>query len=201
MVPSEILTRLFSLRVGNQLATGFTIEVDHRQYLITARHFVDSAPDANRIEVFRNSAWTSISFQRIVVSAAVIDIAILAVSEQLSTPMPVAFSFKGASLSEQVFFLGFPFGLSIQGTALNRGFPLPLVKHGIIAAFRTDDQPGQPFLIDGINNPGFSGGPVVRLPRRGQPTIIGVISGYRASQEPVYDSFGKTPMSVQANTA
>ena len=54
MVPSNILTRVFSLKVGDERASGFTIEVDGKQYLITARHALESLPAAKRLEVFRD---------------------------------------------------------------------------------------------------------------------------------------------------
>lgn len=200
MVTSNILTRLFALRLGNELASGFTIEVKERQYLITARHFMDSAPSATSIEIFHNSTWVSLPFRRIEVEPATVDIAVLAITQQLSTPLPVNVEFKGTSLSEQVFFLGFPFGLTIEGESLNGGFPLPFVKHGIISAFEAAGRRGQPFFIDGINNPGFSGGPIVRVPSNGSPAIIGVISGYRFDQEPVFQKSAATEMFVKANT-
>lgn len=55
-------------------------------------------------------------------------------------------------------------------------------------------------MVDGINIVGFSGGPVVRTPPGRMPIIIGVISGYKATQEPVYQQNSKTLLSVQSNT-
>jgi hypothetical protein len=84
-----------------------------------------------------------------------------------------------------VFFAGFPHGLSIDGRALNSGFPLPLVKHGIIAAIGSGA--GGPFIIDAIGNSGFSGGPVVfggGDPSR--PTIAGIVKGWVQVEEPVF---------------
>ena len=105
---------------------------------------------------------------------------------------------KNFYLSQAVFFVGFPYGLSIHGRDLNRGFPIPLVKHGIIAAIPNGR--GDPFLVDGINNPGFSGGPVVRVDDPKRPAIIGVVSAYRASQEAVYRGQTKTELTTQVNT-
>ena len=102
-------------------------------------------------------------------------------------------------LSQGVYFVGFPRGLFIENYVVNDGFPIPLVKHGIIAALHTGVL-GSPFLVDGINNRGFSGGPVVRDDREMIPTIIGVVSGYQASYEPVYRHESKTDLTVQVNT-
>ena len=197
MVPSNILTRVFSLRYGDQQATGFTIEVEGRQYLITARHLLLPAPSEGVIEIFHDSNWVKLSFRSIQVEPSTIDIAVLALPQQISSLLPIELGFKETFLSQAIFFVGFPFGLSIDGNTVNRGFPIPLVKHGIISSFGGTNEP---FLIDGINNPGFSGGPIVRVDNKPNPTIIGVVSAYKASQEAVYQGKSKTDLTIQANT-
>ena len=199
MVPSNILQRVFNLRMDSRIGTGFTIEVDNRQYLITAKHVVGSSAPSGMIEIFHDNAWVAGPYRIIPVEAEVVDIAVLALSQQLAGVLPVTLGFKGAFLSQSVFFIGFPFGLSIDGRAVNSGYPIPLVKHGILSAFFS--QEGQPFIIDGINNPGFSGGPVVTAENPQKPNIIGVVSGYRTSTEPVFQGGQSNPdLSVRANT-
>jgi S1-C subfamily serine protease len=196
MVPSNILTRVFSLRIGSQQGTCFTIEVDGRQYLITARHMVSKAPAV--IEILRNEEWVKLPFHLISVEPDKVDIAVLALDKQLSSLLPIQLGIKGSFLSQEVFFVGFPYGLSIDGKLLNSGFPLPLVKHGIISAF--ENSPGEPFLVDGINNPGFSGSPVLIAGLPSNPTVIGVVSGYRFEEQAVFKQNQKTGLNVQANT-
>ena len=203
MVSSNILARVFSLRVGEMQATGFTIEVDRRQYLITARHLLPSPPSKGVVEIFRDSKWEKLDFRLVQVEPATVDIAALALTEQLPSLLPVVLGFKNVALSQAVFFVGFPFGLSIDGRVFNKGFPIPLVKHGIISSI--DTRRGDPFLVDGVNNPGFSGGPVVCVegaftPEIIGPKIIGVVSAYTATQEPVYQGKTKTDLTVKANT-
>ena len=58
-------------------------------------------------------------------------------------------------------------------------------------------------LLDGHNNPGFSGGPIVyqsTTDRRGSMTVIGVVSGYLQTLEPVYDARKETTLSYGYNT-
>jgi hypothetical protein len=92
-----------------------------------------------------------------------------------------------------VYFLGFPYGLKEDVTAdINNDFPLPFVKRGIIASFQFFGSPDlATFYIDGHNNPGFSGGPVVALKPTRQAVVIGVVSGYSARSEPVLQRDGK----------
>jgi S1-C subfamily serine protease len=200
MVPSNILQRVFNLRMGSATGTGFTIEVDNRQYLITAKHVIGSSAPSGTIEIFHNNNWVSGTYRLIEVEPEAVDIAVLTLDQQLGAVLPVMLGgMKGAFLSQTVFFVGFPYGLSIEGGAANSGYPLPLVKHGIIAAFLS--QEGRPFIIDGINNPGFSGGPVVIAQNPQNPDIIGVVSAYQAAVEPVFQQGQQHPdLSVRTNT-
>lgn len=200
MVPRNILQRVFQLRVGAQIATGFTIEVDERQYLITAKHVVADASRAGSIDIFHDRDWIiNIPYRAVLVEPDVVDIAVLALNQRISPLLPITVGIKGAFLSQKVFFVGFPFGLSINGRAVNGGFPLPLVKHGIIAAIAIGD--GEPFLVDGINNPGFSGGPVVIADNPTSPRIIGVVSAYKTEQQPVsYGGQEVAALSARSNT-
>lgn len=199
MVTRDILTIVLRLRRGNEEATGFAIEVDGSQYIVTARHLFNAPQSPTLIDVFRHDSWVTYPVSFIHVATSTVDIAVLKINGQIFTTHPNTLGVAGAKLSQRVFFVGFPFGLSIDGLVLNNGFPLPLVKHGIIASMPQGDGP---FFVDGINNPGFSGGPVVlddgNLSR---PTIIGVVSGYRWAQEPVFHEGRQSPdLSVQSNT-
>ena len=39
-VTSNVLLRVFPVRIGERVGTGFTMEIDHRQYLVTAKHLL-----------------------------------------------------------------------------------------------------------------------------------------------------------------
>jgi len=96
------------------------------------------------------------------------------------------------NMSERVYFLGFPYG---HYTNLGN-FPAPLVKTGIISG----SSPQQNLIyLDGHNNPGFSGGPVVL--ERKDSRVIGVISGYQHEEQFVLDKNGiKGPYTYYQNT-
>jgi hypothetical protein len=198
MVTSNILQRVFILRIGSQQGTCFTIEVDGRQYLITAKHVLGSSGTSASLEILHGGQWTTLPFQSIPVEPSQVDIAVLALNQQLSGLMPIQLGMKGHYLSEEVFFVGFPYGLSYDGKSINSGFPIPFVKRGIISAFANGD--GEPFFVDGINNPGFSGGPVSVVKSPENPSIIGVVSGYRFEEQPVYHQGQKIDLNVQVNT-
>jgi hypothetical protein len=198
MVTTNILQRVFSLRTTQGSGTCFTIEVDDRQYLITAKHMLNTADTSNTVEILQNKEWVKLPFHRIEVEPNTVDIAVLALDRQISPLFPIQLGQKTAFLSQEVFFVGFPYGIAIDGSSLNSGFPIPLVKHGIIAGLDID--PGDPFIVDGINNPGFSGGPVTLGESPSNPRLIGVVSGYRFEQKPVFQHDLQTNLSVRENS-
>ena len=97
-------------------------------------------------------------------------------------------------------FWGYPFGMGFDMGEKNAKFPLPLVKKGVVSALNMGNGL---ILLDGHNNPGFSGGPVVRSRIRGgdKQVVVGVVSGYRHSRQSVLDRVGKKgPYTYDMNT-
>jgi hypothetical protein len=56
MVSSNVLQRVFQIK-HDMLGTAFTIDVDGRQYVITARHLVSKIGDAGEIQIRREAEW------------------------------------------------------------------------------------------------------------------------------------------------
>src|ERR1700684_834402 len=62
---ANVLSRVLDLRVNpntihDETATGFTIGVDGREYLITAKHVVAGLGDQATIEVNQNDHWADL---------------------------------------------------------------------------------------------------------------------------------------------
>lgn len=191
MITTNILCRVFYISVGSKSGTSFAIEHSGKQYLVTARHIFQNLCRKMDISIFHDGKWRGLS-TTLVGAKDDADIAVLSPPEQLAPAFPAEPSMGGIGLSQQVFFLGFPLGLTGRNEELNRKFPLPLVKAGIISG--SDSTPPSKFWIDGHNNPGFSGGPVVFIPYEQQTSrnveckIAGVISAYRLSPQEVRDN-------------
>src|SRR5262249_45143755 len=88
---------------------------------------------------------------------------------------------QGTMLGGDCEFVGFPYGGGWVSTYEKKdSIRFPFIKHctvsGIVA------EPNQMWVLDGINNDGFSGGPVV-FGTGGSQQVIGVISGFR--REPI----------------
>lgn len=76
MVPRSVLERVFSLKLGNETATGFAIEVDGKQYVVTARHLLAGSPSLSNIEIFHDNKWSAVPFKIISVEPPQVDIAV-----------------------------------------------------------------------------------------------------------------------------
>lgn len=186
------------------MGTCFTIDIGRRQYIVTAKHVVDSITDS--VEILRDGTYKEIPISVIGHGNGDIDISVLTTNSQLSPTHPLPASSEGIVLAQDVYFLGFPYGLanSIENIqTINRGFPVPLVKKGIVSAFY-DENDTTKFLLDAHNNPGFSGGPVVfRRPEdsyTGELKVAAVISSYRYALEPVYQNDVQTTLTYKYNT-
>lgn len=199
-ISSNVLMRVLQIRYGTEMGASFTIEVNSRQYLVTAAHLVKELKDEGTINIFRNHKWQPIKAKRIQVVPEQVDIAILALPLQITPTHPVEIWDANMYISQDVYFLGFPFGLSTDAFDLNRGFPIPFVKKGVFSAF--DFRPEFTVIfIDGHNNPGFSGGPIVSVdPGSRKLRIVGVVSGYRFQEDRIINRGAKTDLIVQSNT-
>lgn len=200
LITTNVLQRIRQIRYGGQSGTAFSLEVDGRQYLVTARHLFTPSGSVSRIEVRNEPDWLPIAVRRLEVLPEDVDIAVFAPAEQVTPVLPIAVTATGLALSQDLFFLGYPYGMSTAGQAINAGFPLPFVKKGVCAALMF--QSGYlTIYIDALNNPGFSGGPVVAMHAGSTvPTIVGVVSGYRFEDTPVLRKGAGTDLSLRSNT-
>lgn len=197
MITANIIHRVFHIRYHNSLGTGFTIDISGREYLVTARHIVETLQGSEIIELFSNGTWIQIDVHLVGHALGEADISVLATERRLTPPnLPMEAESNGLIYGQNVYFLGFPYGFLGQYNFGSDGFPLPFVKKAIVSLFN-----GSTYLLDGHNNPGFSGGPVVF---RNSPNenfkVAAVISGYQAVEEPIYEGNQTTSLTYSYNT-
>ena len=197
----DIVACTYKIGVGNQQGTAFLLEQNSRRYLITAKHIGIHIVDF--VHLAWETGWVSVPVR--VIGHSADDTTVLYFEDDLArklvsewTPPLILTDLK---LGEDVRFYGYPLGMSIS-----RGpstVPTPLVKSGIISGFYGTENLGEDssFWIDGHNNPGFSGGPVVSI-RNGVYAIAGVISAYYQSEQNVFslDKQNSAIGTVQLNT-
>ena len=191
---ADVLQRVFMIDYKNERGTVFSIDIDGGEYWVTARHILTGAkskpygnyPDKT-IEVKildqkgDGTKWNPEKFT-VLQPAGDIDIAVLVPAAPLLTEVfesPPTTS-AGMMIGGKCEFLGFAYGGGwrgkfVKGSSMGEGtYWLPFIKHCGVTGEDTDKQV---WFLDGINNPGFSGGPVI-FDTGPQLKIAGVISGY-----------------------
>lgn len=198
-VTRKILQRTFLIKYEGKTGTCFTIDVRGKRYLITAKHVVSSIRDDAEVCISHNGGCLPLRVRLVGHGAGDIDVTALAPQELFGASHPLKATTEGLTLSEDIYFLGFPYGLRMEvSKELNEGFPLPLVKKAVVSALGLGDSP---ILLDGHNNPGFSGGPVVRRGTKDEQTVIGVVSSYQNHRRKVCDENGnETLYTYDTNT-
>ena len=168
---SNVLHRVFNLRVrtnGENCISGtmFAVDVDGRRYFVTARH-IGKHIGSNGIQVMRNGDWVSYPAELVGHGSGKVDVSVMALPDSFipnEPRFPLPMGFSGATLGEEMMFLGFPVvNDPSKGFSLYNGFPLPLVKYARLSAIPT---PNYPMWLDGHNNPGFSGSPLCFAPNK-----------------------------------
>lgn len=161
MITNNVIQRTFHIQVGNSTGTCFTIDVDTKQYLITAKHIVRDCTGIFLLKILHEQQWKEIQVSLVGHCPNDIDISILSAQFQLSPTFPLEPTSQGLVYGQDVYFLGFPYGMGEEVGNINRNFPLPFVKKAIVSCLQTKENGGKIVYLDGHNNPGFSGGPVV----------------------------------------
>ena len=130
LMTTNILQRTFRIQYGGFTGTCFTVDVGGRQYLITARHVVSSIAGPNMVQIQHENTWKSLAVELVGHGQGDIDrMTVLAPPVQISPTHPLPTGTAGMMLSQDIYFLGFPYNLTNDGGNINRNFPVPLVKN------------------------------------------------------------------------
>ena len=200
VITINVLQRIFQVKIQDQVGTAFAVDHLDQKYLITAKHLFKQSPQITSIQVFHNKEWKELAVQSIKNAGGIIDISVLLPATKLPDAHPLPITSAGISLGQDVFFLGFPYGLKTEVGQMNRNFPIPFVKKGIISSI-TFENNIQTIYVDGHNNPGFSGGPLVfSSPGKSEYKVAGVIAGYYFSNEKIYCGTKESPFTYEYNT-
>ena len=197
MITANFIHRTFRIRYLDSIGTGFTIDIDGKQYLITASHVLVNLAQEDTVYIFGNDQWIPLGVQLVGNTPHPIDISVIAPDRRLTPPdLPVDARSDGITYGQEVYFLGFPYRFLGNIIFTDEGFPLPFVKRATLSCF--DESV---YLLDGHNNPGFSGGPVI-FGKPGLPptNIAAVISGYKFVPEPIFEGQAQTELTYKYNT-
>jgi len=197
------LGRTFMVQYKNERGTIFSIDVNNREYWITAKHILTgakSAPfgeyDSPTVTVSILSPadevqkWVPETFS-VIDPGKDIDIVVLVPQHALlPTKDPLTVGSKGVAFGGDCEFLGFPYGGGWRAHwATGQSVWYPYVKHCTVSASLEDTKI---WVLDGINNVGFSGGPVLSGTGT-QQNVFAVVSGYHTEPADVVDENTDVP--------
>ena len=191
-ISSNISYRVLRLLYKKEAGTCFAIEVDGRQYIVTAKHLVESMRTDDKIGIYHDNSWEYV-VGSLVGHADDADVSVLSLPFYFFPVFPVTLSdFRGMFIGQELYFLGFPYDLSMK---IRRTDPLPtpFLKRGMLSGIGDNR-----FYLDAHNNPGFSGGPVfLPITNPDSPTIVGVVSGYFPGTAEIHQGRGASLNVIQ----
>ncbi len=201
MVPITALQRTFRMQFNGETATCFTLDRYNKQYIVTARHALPDIGKYITIQLQHEGVWKDLDCRVVGNAPGEVDISVLAPPHAISPSEPFEPTTKHLQLGQDTFFLGFPYGLHAEVGDLNASFPLPLVKKACVSMLSLGARDTHFILLDGHNNPGFSGGPVIYSPPGSNSVCVaGVVAGYSYVWDKVYLGDNETDMTVRYNT-
>ncbi len=202
MIPDNVLQRTFCMQYRDETATCFTLDLYRKQYIVTVRHALPDVGEAVTIEIQHDMQWKPLVCRVVGSAAGEVDISVLAPSHAISPSLTLEPNAKNICLGQDAYFLGFPYGLQSLVGETNADFPFPLVKRACVSMLALSQGEPRYLLLDGHNNPGFSGGPVIYSPNgNSQSTMVAaVISGYRYAWDHVFVDNRETDMMIRYNT-
>jgi S1-C subfamily serine protease len=186
-VPVEIMQRTLLIKndAANKYGTAFFVDHKGVAYLVTARHMVEGLPATKAtIGVWKDNTWKSLqTVKTLFPKSNEVDIAVLKLDEKVPTPFPIQphDDTAGPTMGQSLWFLGYPFQL---GTTFSPNAHwdggTPFIKRGTMSALNGSNPDAIVYYIDGFNNPGFSGGPILYWSfSKHVYQILGVVKGFK----------------------
>ncbi len=187
VITPDVLNRTFHLRCGPRKGTCFSLDVDGRQYVVTASHLLRAHGSGAVVEIVHGGKWKPLDTAIVGFGPPQVDVAVLALKFRIALPefsLPAAMA--GLTRGQDAFCLGFPYG-EWRSSGTGGTFPVPFVKKAVVSHVPEDSSVVRCFYLDGMSNAGFSGGPVVYRADSGSALkVAAVVSAFQYENEPVY---------------
>jgi S1-C subfamily serine protease len=179
LLPSRnALSTTFNLFTDTLSGTCFAITDTTKEYIITAKHlFKRKTKSGDSVLVKINVNNIESLFKAIIFfhTNPLVDIAVLKLPLKVSQTDALPFKDSGHFFGQDCFFLGYP--LFNIGT-ITQNQKIAFIKRAIVSALYKENGINI-LLLDGHNNPGFSGGPIITYNNKMEDQfIIGIVSGY-----------------------
>lgn len=172
----------FCIKGEGGIGTAFLYQKDGLTFFITAQHVLGRASAGGYIYIKKPSGWSKFELNGVTIHPEGQDAATFGL---LDFDITISHSFshpadEPLALGQELKFIGFPHGLENTASSPS-GFSTPLVRTAFFSGLIIDPSTDKKLLLlDGLNNPGYSGGPVwAPGSTTDKPSLLGLISGYR----------------------
>ena len=167
----------FQVKIGGSLGTAFLRGSGTKTYFVTAAHVIGSLKSGDIIQLHFQKGWKDIEVETAAKNSDGYDVAVFTTKGPKSMPINFSNELPALFIGSELKFLGYPHGLT-NSYPSQTGFSTPFVRTAFFSGLYEEN--GHEYLVlDGFNNPGYSGGPIYGLSKSGKPVLVGVVSGYR----------------------
>ncbi len=186
MQPFDILFRTFPIRTfispsRSTYGTALILDVDCKQYLVTAAHIVPPSDNEHiTYDLYGphkerdgdQGAWHRVR-QRIIGidRSSDVDLAVTTVGVPIVNNSPISTRLKMLKYGQEVYYFGFPQGFNLAPIL---GRSAPFVRRATISMNLIEGN--RQMFLDGYSAPGFSGGPVIIYPNTDRDVLVGVVT-------------------------
>lgn len=185
VVTANIIGRTFFIRYKENTGTAFTYTHNNYDFLISAKHIFKNIKANDTVQIFHDGKWKKIDINPQYFDDEFNDIIVFPLMNGILHSDLQIYSENQIILGDDVYFLGFPYGLKGDSAAsINNNFPVAFIKKGIISSIsvKQEKKYNDYIWVDGHGNHGFSGGPVLKM-KNNKVYIIGICSTYYLDQK------------------
>lgn len=187
---SREMSYAFKIKTSSGIGTCFLYGTEKGFFFVTAAHLLSSIHEGENAYLEHQTGWRQIEITSVKLHPDGHDIAVFT-TDQFIEGEPEFDNHLLVMPGQAVKFVGFPHGLTGNYPS-ESGFLTPLVRS---AHFSGVIQHNSLILhvLDGFNNPGYSGGAVYCCGEDGEAKLFGVISSYRYEAENHSRIYKKAP--------
>lgn len=180
LISPDHLSRVFHLHTNKGSGTCFFHECSKGHFFVTAAHLVSNVKPGELLYFGKGNDRIGFPVLSINLHPDGYDVAAFSLNVELGASKPIDLETPYYLPGQVVKFAGFPHGLMGQFPTYH-GFSCPLVRGAFISG-SLQIAGRETLLLDGFNNPGYSGSPIWVSGENGQPSLIGMIFGFRYEQ-------------------
>jgi len=198
MLTPSIIRNVFPVKNGKRTGTCFTIDYDTNQYFVTAKHIIKNLQNGNCVEflISGNLIKTNV---KTIGHHHTADVSVFTINDHPEL-QGLKFHIKETEPGQDVHLIGFPTGTGARKSDQSKKkYPQQLIKKATVSRI-INNNTDKYLLLNGINNPGFSGGPVIlKDPTDRTFKVAAVISGHKPD-ETIYPDKKVSPVSIRNRT-